>query len=108
MDHLDLMIAKKSRKIGYTLCTISGKTFGKESARTALVPKKPVALSGGIIDGDQIVVESAIMKNKNKHNISTYKTHNNNEDVRFCDRVIGNTRHLRLTILIIREVRVEK
>ena len=73
MDHLDLIIAKQSRRIEYTLCTISGKTFCKESALTALVPKKPVALSGGIIDVDQRVVESSIVKNKNKNNISTYK-----------------------------------
>ena len=73
MDHLDLIIAKQSRRIEYTLCTISGKAFGKESALTVLVPKKPVALSGGIIDVDQRVVESAIVNNKNKNNISTYK-----------------------------------
>ena len=73
IDHLDLIIAKQSRRIEYTLCTISGKTFGKGSALAALVPKKPVALSGGIIDVDQRVVESFIVKNKNKNNISTYK-----------------------------------
>ena len=73
MHHLDPIIAKQSRRVEYTLCTISGKTFGKESALTALVPKKPVALSGGIIDVNQRVVESSIVKNKNKKNISTYK-----------------------------------
>ena len=79
--------------------------FGKESVLTALVSKKPVALSVGIINVDQrVVVESAfLVKDENENNGSTYKIHNtNNEDVSFCDQVEGyNTRsHLRLTILI--------
>ena len=39
MDHRDLTIVKQNRKIESTLCTISGKTFRKESVLKALVPK---------------------------------------------------------------------
>ena len=58
VDHLDLMIAKESRRTESAFCAISGKTFGKKSALTALAPKKPVALSVDIINVAQRVVES--------------------------------------------------
>ena len=45
IDYLDLTIAKENRRTESALSTISGKSFGKESVLTALVPKKPVALS---------------------------------------------------------------
>ena len=66
MDNLDLMIAKEKRKTESALCAISGKTFGKEFILTALVPKKPVAMSVGIINVDQKVVERALVKDKTK------------------------------------------
>ena len=54
MDHFNLTIAKESGRTESALCTVSGKTFGKESVLTALVPKKPVALSVGIIKIDPV------------------------------------------------------
>ena len=66
MDPSHLTIAKARRRTKYALCAISEKTFGKKSVLTALVPKKPVALSVGNINIDQRVVENALVEDKNK------------------------------------------
>ena len=91
MDRLDIMAAKGSRRAESALCTISGKTFGKESVLAPLVPTKLVALSVNLINVDQRVVESDLVKGKNKINILTCKMHNTNENVSFREKVEGNT-----------------
>ena len=50
---------------------------------TALVPKKPIAPSVGSINVVQRVVENPLVEDKNE--ILTYKIHNTNEDVSFCE-----------------------
>ena len=83
MDHLDLTVAKECRRTGFAFCAISGKTFGKESILTALVLKKPVALSV-----DSIIIDS--MKDKNDN--LAYEIHDNaDEKVSFCEHVERNT-----------------
>ena len=89
MDHLDPTTAEEIRKSESFLCAISGTSFGKESVLMTLVSKKPVALSVGIINVDQRVVESALVKDKNKNNTST-SIHNTNEDISFCVQVENN------------------
>ena len=59
MEYLDTTAANKSRKTESALCAISGKTFGKESVLTPLVPNKPVSLSVGSTNVDQRVVENS-------------------------------------------------
>ena len=59
MDYFGLTIAKQNKRTEFALCEISGKTFGKESILTALVPKKPVALSVGSMNINEKVVENA-------------------------------------------------
>ena len=81
MEYLDLAIAKESGRTESALCAISGKKLGKESVLTVLVPKKPVAESVGSINVGHRVVEKTLEEDKNE--ISTYKTHDTNEDVRF-------------------------
>ena len=61
VDRLDLINAKERRRTESAVCEISGKMFGKESVLTALVPNKPAALSVGIINVDQRVVENALV-----------------------------------------------
>ena len=97
MDYLDLTITKESRKTESALCAILGKTFGKESVVTALVPKKPVALTVSSINIDS---------GENKNNSSTYKIYNDSEDVSFCELKVILCR-LKSTILIEKEVRVQ-
>ena len=91
MDHLNIMVVRECTRTESHLRAISGKPFGKKSVLTALVPTQPVALSVGIINVDQRVVQSAFVKDKAKNNISTYKIHNTNEDVSFCKQAVGNT-----------------
>ena len=55
MEYFDLTIARGSRRAESALCAISGKTFGRESVLTALVPKTPVAQPVGSINVDQKV-----------------------------------------------------
>ena len=69
IDHLDLMIAKISRTVS-AYSANSGKTFGKESGLTNLVPKKPVAMSIGSINNDRRAIENASVEGNNKN--STY------------------------------------
>ena len=59
MDHLYLTSAEESRITESTLCKISGKTFRTESALTALVQKKPVALLVGGINFVSVEVKSS-------------------------------------------------
>ena len=92
MDHLNITIAKESGRAEFSLRAISGKTFGKESVRTVLVPEKPVALSVGSIDIDQRVVENALLV-EDKNNSSTYKIHhitNKSEQVESNDVLSTN------------------
>ena len=96
VDHLNLTIAKERTES--SLCAISGKKFDKISAITALVSKKPVALSVGSINFDQRVVVNASIDDKS--NNSTYKTHNTKEDVSFCENRKVMFCHLRLAILV--------
>ena len=82
MDHLDLTVARENRRIESALCTISGKTLGKESVLTTLAPKKPVALSVSSINIDSM---------EDKNNNSSYKKHDStNEEVSFCEQVESN------------------
>ena len=60
----------------------------EESVLTALIPKKPVALSIGRINIDQRVVENAIVEDNNKS--STYKIHHNINEVSFSEQVKSN------------------
>ena len=87
-DHLDVTIAKESKRAGSAFCTTFGKTSGKESVLTALVLQKPAALSVS-----NIMIDSVEDKNSN----SVYRIHDNtNEKVSFCEQVESNT--LSLTI----------
>ena len=65
MDHLDLTIAKESRRTVSALCKISGKTLSKGFVLTTFVPKKPVALSVGSINIDHRVVKKCISEGEN-------------------------------------------
>ena len=77
MNHLDLTVARESRKTESTFSATSGKTFRKESVLTALVPKKPIALSVGSINIDSV---------EDKNNNSTYKIHDYTNEVNFCEQ----------------------
>ena len=81
-DPLDLTVVKESRRTKSSLCAISWKTFGKESALTSLVLNKPVELPVGSINADQRAVENPLVEEKNK--ILTYKIY---EEVSFCKRI---------------------
>ena len=48
LDHLDLATSKGSKRTESACCAISGKSFGKETVLTALVPQKYIALSSAI------------------------------------------------------------
>ena len=83
MDHLDITIAKESRRTKSSVCASSGKMFGKESVLKVLVLTKPTALSVDIINIDSV---------EDKNNNSPYKIHGNTyEEVRFCEQVESNT-----------------
>ena len=85
MDYLDLTIEKESRKTESALCAASGKTFGKESERTAFVLKNPVVLSMSSLNVNQRAIENPCVKDKNK--ILTYKIHG---EVSFCVQIESN------------------
>ena len=85
MDHLYLTIEEESRRTQSALWVILGKTFGKESAQTIIVPKKPVALSVASINIDQEVVENASVEDTN--NNPTYKIRSNTNKVSSCEQV---------------------
>ena len=78
MGHLDLTIAKESKRTESALCATSGKTFGKETVLTASLPKQTVVLSVGSINIEQRVVEKTSVENKN--NNSTYEIHHNTKE----------------------------
>ena len=48
LDHLDLVISKESKRTESTCCAISGKTFSKETIRTASIPQKSIAPSSAV------------------------------------------------------------
>ena len=48
LDHLDLAISKGSKRTESACGAISGKSFGKETVLTALVPQKYIALSSAV------------------------------------------------------------
>ena len=81
MDHLDLMIAKESKKTYSSLCVISEKMIIKESVLMALMLKTSVELSVGInID----LVED-------RNNNSMYEVHDTtNEEERICRQIESN------------------
>ena len=89
MKYLDLAIAKKSRRTESSLCAISGKTFRKESALTALVAKKSVAQQIGNIKVHQKAGGKTVVENKNKN--LTYKIQENTNEVS-CSEKIKNGR----------------
>ena len=88
MDHLDLT-TKESKRKEFVLCAISGENLGKESVLTALVPKKPVALSVGSISVYQRDVGDPLVEDKNKR--LTYKIHENNNEVNFREQIESST-----------------
>ena len=47
-DHLDLVIAKQSKRTESACCAISGKAFSKETVLTASIPQKSIAPSSAV------------------------------------------------------------
>ena len=88
MDFLYLTIEEESRRTQSALWVILGKTFVKESAQTAINPKKPVALSVASISIDQEPVENASVEDTD--NNSTYKIRSNTNKVSSCEQVESN------------------
>ena len=85
VDHLDLKIAKESRRTETALCAISGEKLGKESVLTALVPKKPVAQSLGSTNINQRVLENPLVEDKTKS--LTYKIQESTNEVSRCEKI---------------------
>ena len=88
MDFLYLTIEEESRRTQSALWVVLGKTFVKESAQTAINPKKPVALSVASISIDQELVENASVEDTD--NNSTYKIRSNTNKVSSCEQVKSN------------------
>ena len=64
LDHFNLAIAQKIKRIESSFCTVLGKTFGNETVLTASVPRKPIARSGAII----IIFSRVQQRQPNVHN----------------------------------------
>ena len=58
IDHVDLTIAKESRKTESALCASSERAFGNETILTDIMPRKPITLSAVSIDIDQTALEN--------------------------------------------------
>ena len=44
LNHLDLVIAKESKRTESARCAVSGKSFGNETVMAGSVPQKPITL----------------------------------------------------------------
>ena len=62
MDHLDLAVAKESKRTESVLSAISGKMFENETVLTTLMPNKSVALSAASINLDQKALKGILVR----------------------------------------------
>ena len=62
MDHLDLAVAKESKRTESVLSAISGKMFENETVLTTLMPIKSVALSAASINLDQKALKGILVR----------------------------------------------
>ena len=74
-SHLDLVIAKESKRTESACCAISGKTFGKETVLMTSVPQNPITLSSAVcMNIDQSSLGNGSIGHNNDR--PTYGIHN--------------------------------
>ena len=88
-DHLDLAIAKVSKRASSAYCAISRKTLCNEIVLTTSVQQKPIALSAVSMNIDQRALTNGSVKNNNDS--SAYRIHdptstNKNSEVSWCEK----------------------
>ena len=76
MNHLDLAIAKESKRTESACCAISGKAFGNQTVQTASVPQKPITLSAVSMNIDQRALQDGSSVAGNNNDSPTYGIHN--------------------------------